>query len=117
MTDEPTLTQVLDGLATLHSRFDDVDARFDGVDTRFDRVDQRLDVLETRFTLLVDRQAHITDHLGSVEGRLDLLTAESALFRREVGERFESLDRVVGGLDRDVQALTARVLEWGQSSG
>ena len=107
MTDEPTLQMVLDGLATL-------DGRFDGVDSRFDQVDQRLDVVETRFTILLDRQNHITDHLASVEGRLDLLTAESALLRREVGERFESLDRVVGGLDRDVQALTHRMMERGQ---
>ena len=54
--------------------------------------------------LIVASKSFAEKHLGSVEGRLDILTAESALLRREVGERFESLDRVVDGVGRATPA-------------
>jgi chaperonin cofactor prefoldin len=70
------------------------------------------------------------EHLSAIDTRIDLLTQESALLRREVNEQLGALSNRVGGLeqrvgklerrvehlDRDVQALTKKVIGRGEAA-
>jgi hypothetical protein len=103
--------------AELNERFDGVDKRFDGVDTRLDKVESRIDGMDQRIDVLSERQSLSFAQMSVVGERVDLLTQECGLLRREVTDRLDALDGVVAGLDRDVQALTVRVMGGGTGAG
>jgi hypothetical protein len=77
------LAAQLDGLRN------EMNARFDAVDQRFDAVDHRFDGAERRF--------------AAVDQRFDRLEAQ-------VEARFEKLGSHVATLDRDVHALSIKVM-------
>ena len=93
------LSQLRNGQAELHARFDRVDGRMDAIHARLEDHDDRFDSLDRRLTIVENRMSSIEVRLGGIEVNVSYVAknTEIALEKiRTVNRRVDLLENPQG---------------------